>query len=253
MSFEIIGTGSGGLCALGRIHFFGENGPRAEAGLGFGAGGDLMSVSDEIARLDIAAGALCSHLESSKSTGEIDFFLSLLDEGENSLFSMAKEEIFRLGDARDAIKSAAFSLCEKYSFFGDHLLSPRSRGVAEAASLLLSFLPGADTQPLWERAAPPILVAKHPTAGFLERIEPSMLLALCILGDGGDAEAAVLTKKLGVPVIFFKESSFARLEIEGEMGIADGEKGILTVSPDGEAVERYALHLAFLAGAGEAN
>lgn len=229
---EIYGSGLNKLCAIGKIHFYGQSEGKFGDKKGTASGEDI---STELERLEIAFGST----------------LEELYEGERSalheeLHESARLVAFEGYDASYAVSLAAERILSSLSHEGDPYISETGTEIRRMSAVLLGHLSKEKVKigELFPR--PMILVCGNIPEKELLASDRAMILGIFLFGASRFSEIAVCAHSLGIPLVIGNEEDIHDIP-DGEMAIIDSEKGTLIISPEEETVEHYAVRLGGIA------
>ena len=229
---EIKGMGIGKLCAIGKIHLYGQSEISIKKNKTADSGEDI---STEIQRLEIA----------------FEGTMEELYEGERSeihekLHESARLAAFEGYDASDAVSIAAERIFASLSHECDPYISETGTEIRRTTAMLLSRLSKEKikTEELVPR--PVILAIGDIPPKELLALDRSMILGVFLWGTSPVSDLAACAYSLGVPLIIGNEEDINDIP-DGEMAIIDSEKGTLIISPEEETVEHYGVRLGGIA------
>ncbi|MBM4464056.1 MAG: hypothetical protein FJ014_00550 [Chloroflexi bacterium] len=99
---------------------------------------------------------------------------------------------------------------------------------------------GGGAEPLAELSSPVIVVARDLTPSDTAQMNKEMVLGFCTAMGGTTSHTAIMARILGIPAVVGLGDVALSIR-SGDIMIIDGSEGVVTVAPDEETIESYAL------------
>lgn len=155
-----------------------------------------------------------------------------------ALLEPAKGAIFDDGlDAASAWQSASEAMVRQLFATGDPYFSARAGDIADAGGRVLRRLTGAEDEPLTV-TQPSILAGYDLLPSQVEKLDPALILGVCLESGSASAHSAILARARGIPAVVGVGPALASIP-EGRVVAMDGERGVLRVDPPVEECGRF--------------
>jgi phosphocarrier protein FPr len=206
---------------------------------------DFQGVSDEqirlkaaIERARIQLATLHQKMLQTASTSEAAIFeahLEILDDPE--LLDGVLARIEKQQSAARAWQGAIDVRANAMAKLNDPLLAGRAADIQDVGYRVLRLLMGADDQQISLPDYPVILVATDLSPSDTVALDRDKILGFCTAAGGPTAHSAIIARALSLPAIVSAGESV--LEIDNLTTIIlNGSTGILTISPNAEAISK---------------
>lgn len=173
---------------------------------------------------------------SENEAGIFDAQSLLLEDPE--LIEQARRLIFENGrDAASAWHSAASAVTRQIAAIDDPYLSARAADLSDIAARVLQKITGATVATL-NLSQPSIVAAHDVLPSQVEKLDPAIVLGLCLETGAASAHSSILARARGIPTVVALGVALSGVA-EGTIVAIDGELGKLWVSPDDD--ERRSL------------
>ena len=123
---------------------------------------------------------------------------------------------------------------------GDPLLSARADDLRDVGRRVLSLLLGGAEQSVAIPETPVVIVARELSPSDTASFDPERVLGFVIVEGGPTSHIAILARAMGLPAIVGAAPSVLAVA-EGTRIVLNGNDGVLTVDPEPDVFERYAL------------
>jgi phosphoenolpyruvate-protein phosphotransferase/dihydroxyacetone kinase phosphotransfer subunit len=133
-------------------------------------------------------------------------------------------------DAASAWQSAAGEFTQQMAALDDPYLSARAADLSDIASRVLTQIPGSSTATL-SIARPSIVAAHDLLPSQVEKLDPALVLGVCLETGSASAHAAILARARGIPAVAGLGLTLSTIP-EGTLVGVDGTRGKLWISPD---------------------
>lgn len=133
-------------------------------------------------------------------------------------------------DAAFAWQSTAAEFTARLRAIDDPYISARHADLSDAAARVLQSLTGASVASI-EMTKPSILAARDLLPSQVEKLDPSLVLGVCLETGSATAHSAILARARAIPAIVGLGPTLSDVA-EGTIVAIDGEQGQLWVSPD---------------------
>src|SRR5581483_3445610 len=156
--------------------------------------------------------------------------------GDAALLEPARNAIFESWlNAAAAFGRAAEAVAARYDTLSDAYLRARAADVRGAARLVLQDLLGAAPPAPFEAG---ILVAAELTPAATAQLDPETVQAICTAYGAPTGHSAIVAKSLGIPAVVGLGDAILEIH-EGQMLLADGERGRVWMNPSQARVQEY--------------
>jgi phosphocarrier protein FPr len=135
-------------------------------------------------------------------------------------------------DAAFAWHSAAEEFIGKLRAIDDPYLKARAADLIDVAMRVLARLSGA-SEPAPRFNQPSIIAAHDLLPSQVEKLDPAIVLGVCLETGSASAHSAILARARGIPTVVGAGAALMTVP-EGTVVALDGESGKLWVSPTGE-------------------
>ncbi|MCB0165071.1 MAG: phosphoenolpyruvate--protein phosphotransferase, partial [Anaerolineae bacterium] len=181
---------------------------------------------------------LRQQVEKRLGAGEAAIFeahLAILEDPE--LEEAAVDNINDGQSAGQGWQAAVETMAETLASLKDELLAARAVDIRDVGSRVLRALSGADHAGPVLPDHPVILIAADLTPSDTVTLDPGQVLGFCTATGGANGHTAILARALGLPAIVGAGEDIFALE-NGTQAILNGDTGVLTLSPDEEALTK---------------
>jgi phosphoenolpyruvate-protein phosphotransferase len=169
---------------------------------------------------------------SENEAGIFDAQSLLLEDPE--LIEQARRLVFEDGrDAASAWHSAAGALTGRLAAIDDPYLSARAADLSDVAARVLERITGT-TGATISLSHPAIVAAHDLTPSQVEKLDPALVLGLCLETGAANAHSSILARARGIPAVVGLGLTLSTIA-EGTIVAIDGERGKLWVSPGEDA------------------
>jgi phosphoenolpyruvate-protein phosphotransferase/dihydroxyacetone kinase phosphotransfer subunit len=165
---------------------------------------------------------------SENEAGIFDAQALLLEDPE--LLEQARRLIFEDGrDSTSAWHSAAGTLTERLAALEDPYLRGRAADLSDVAARVLANLTGSSGA-IISLSQPSIVAARDLMPSQVEKLDPALVLGLCLETGSASAHSSILARARGIPAVVGLGPALSTLA-EGNLVAIDGDQGKLWVSP----------------------
>jgi phosphocarrier protein FPr len=126
-------------------------------------------------------------------------------------------------------------IANSYRRLEDTYLQERVEDVVDVGQRVLRILLGGDPTNL-ELSTPAILVASDLTPSDTARLDPALVLGICLTSGSATSHSAIIARTLGIPAVLGVDAQILDLE-NGTIMALDGESGKAWVQPEAETLE----------------
>jgi phosphoenolpyruvate-protein phosphotransferase/dihydroxyacetone kinase phosphotransfer subunit len=133
-------------------------------------------------------------------------------------------------DAASAWQSTAAEFAARLGAIDDPYISARQADLSDAADRVLQSLTGASASSV-KISQPSILAAHDLLPSQVEKLDPSLVLGVCLETGSATAHSAILARARAIPAVVGLGPALSSVA-EGTIVAIDGEQGRLWVSPD---------------------
>jgi len=169
---------------------------------------------------------------SENEAGIFDAQSLLLEDPE--LLEQARRMVFEHGrDAASAWQSAAGALTGRLASIDDPYLSARAADLSDVAARVLIGITGSSGASLG-LSQPAIVAARDLMPSQVEKLDPALVLGVCLETGSASAHSSILARARGIPAVVGLGPALSTIA-DGTIVAIDGERGKLWVSPAEDA------------------
>lgn len=233
---ELKGIGASAGIAIGPAHVFERHGVVERVAV------PPDGVEGEVARLRDALGRAREQLvevrqQAARGAGEeaaaiFDAHLLMLEDPE---LAGRAEELIReeRAGAEWAVDRAAREAAELLAALPDEYLRARAADLRDVADRVIAILRGQAEHPLSRLTEPVVVVSRELTPSDTVHMDRSKVLGFVMEGGSHTSHAAILARTLGIPAVVGVPGVLQAVRT-GDTVVADGEAGLVVVSPGEE-------------------
>ena len=137
-----------------------------------------------------------------------------------------------------AVRETFGEFIELLSMAGDPLIAGRTADLKDVRNRLLRLLGDSSGASLAELSEPVIVVARELLPSDTATMDKEKVLGIVTEQGGSTSHSAIIARGYGIPAVLGVSNVMAQVE-NGDMMIADGESGVLIISPNEEQKQEY--------------